>query len=514
MPTRAMRIHELDAHRLRGRRRARSICSSARAPTSARSPTRSAATASRCAAPRSGRSPSRRPDEHARSLPLERGAARALRGRAAMRIAHAPAQLERQPRAVAIGTFDGVHRGHLSRPPGGDRLGARADGDHVRSASADRARQPRRADHDARAPPRAARGGRGRRRRSSPSFTPELMRLSPEEFAETLPDVRSAPRRSPRARTSASAPGGRATSRRSLDRSGSRSSTSSRSPDVSSTAIRDARARGRRSARPRAMLGRPYELDGIVVAGDQRGGTLGYPTANLALEPRPRSARATASTPARRSTTAPRSRSARTRTTAAPSGGSSRTCSTSTATSTASGSSSSCGSASATRRCSRPRRSSSRRSAATSRRRGPPCGRSSPGRRQTKQRLRRGPRPSGRPGRRVRRSRPARGGASHVCSGKSPTTWWSWTTPRRLPRLVEHDRVVDLEASCRPDRGRSSTRGTAARGRRRRRGRRGRCRPRTSRACSRGRRARRRPVACARRPCRGRRAGRPRSRGT
>jgi riboflavin kinase/FMN adenylyltransferase len=33
------------------------------------------------------------------------------------------------------------------------------------------------------------------------------------------------------------------------------------------------------------MLGRPPELDGIVVSGDQRGGTLGYPTANLAVEP-------------------------------------------------------------------------------------------------------------------------------------------------------------------------------------------------------------------------------------
>ena len=33
------------------------------------------------------------------------------------------------------------------------------------------------------------------------------------------------------------------------------------------------------------LLGRPPELDGIVVGGDQRGGTLGYPTANLAVEP-------------------------------------------------------------------------------------------------------------------------------------------------------------------------------------------------------------------------------------
>jgi riboflavin kinase / FMN adenylyltransferase len=32
------------------------------------------------------------------------------------------------------------------------------------------------------------------------------------------------------------------------------------------------------------LLGRPLELDGIVVRGDQRGGTLGYPTANLAVD--------------------------------------------------------------------------------------------------------------------------------------------------------------------------------------------------------------------------------------
>ena len=32
------------------------------------------------------------------------------------------------------------------------------------------------------------------------------------------------------------------------------------------------------------MLGRPFELDGTVVTGDQRGGTLGYPTANIAMD--------------------------------------------------------------------------------------------------------------------------------------------------------------------------------------------------------------------------------------
>ena len=33
------------------------------------------------------------------------------------------------------------------------------------------------------------------------------------------------------------------------------------------------------------LLGRPAEVEGTVVLGDQRGGTLGFPTANLAVEP-------------------------------------------------------------------------------------------------------------------------------------------------------------------------------------------------------------------------------------
>jgi len=56
-------------------------------------------------------------------------------------------------------------------------------------------------------------------------------------------------------------------------------------PGVSSSEIRrrlhDGEVRG-----AAGLLGRPPELDGMVVPGDQRGGTLGYPTANLLLDPR------------------------------------------------------------------------------------------------------------------------------------------------------------------------------------------------------------------------------------
>jgi riboflavin kinase / FMN adenylyltransferase len=53
---------------------------------------------------------------------------------------------------------------------------------------------------------------------------------------------------------------------------------------VSSTLIRRLLRNGEveRAAR---LLGRPYEIEGLVVAGDARGGTLGYPTANLRVEP-------------------------------------------------------------------------------------------------------------------------------------------------------------------------------------------------------------------------------------
>ena len=53
---------------------------------------------------------------------------------------------------------------------------------------------------------------------------------------------------------------------------------------ISSSEIRHRLAVGEVEAAAR-LLGRPPELDGVVVTGDQRGGTLGYPTANLAVDP-------------------------------------------------------------------------------------------------------------------------------------------------------------------------------------------------------------------------------------
>jgi len=54
---------------------------------------------------------------------------------------------------------------------------------------------------------------------------------------------------------------------------------------ISSTRIRGALAEGR-VAEAAAWLGRPYRLRGTVVAGEGRGRTLGFPTANLRVHPR------------------------------------------------------------------------------------------------------------------------------------------------------------------------------------------------------------------------------------
>lgn len=53
---------------------------------------------------------------------------------------------------------------------------------------------------------------------------------------------------------------------------------------ASSSRVREAVAHGEMEL-ARALLGRPFDLDGVVVRGDDRGARLGYPTANLAPDP-------------------------------------------------------------------------------------------------------------------------------------------------------------------------------------------------------------------------------------
>jgi riboflavin kinase/FMN adenylyltransferase len=113
------------------------------------------------------------------------------------------------------------------------------------------------------------------------AFVPELQQLTPEEFAEGYlqgigaevvvagEDFRFGVRRS----------GDLAL----LERLGFEVRVAPQVEGVSSTAIRTALGEGDVVAAAE-MLGRPFELDGTVVAGDQRGGTLGYPTANLAID--------------------------------------------------------------------------------------------------------------------------------------------------------------------------------------------------------------------------------------
>lgn len=198
-----------------------------------------------------------------------------------MSVVRDPSELAVRPRAVAIGSFDGVHRGH------------RAVVDALRATGL----APTVVTFDPH--PRIALGNRvellttlerrlelladaGAEDVVVAAFTPELQQLRPEEFAERF--LRA---------TGVEAVVAGADFRFGVRRSGDLALLESLGYEVvvvpelsgvSSTAIRAALAEGdvRGAA---AMLGRPFELDGVVVAGDQRGGTLGYPTANLRLEP-------------------------------------------------------------------------------------------------------------------------------------------------------------------------------------------------------------------------------------
>jgi riboflavin kinase/FMN adenylyltransferase len=197
-----------------------------------------------------------------------------------MKVARTPAELEPRPRAVAIGTFDGVHHGHRSV---------------VRAAAEARRTTTVLTFHPH---PREVLGNRvellstlerrlellgeaGVEEALVVEFTPALAELEPEEFSSAYLGAIGA-------EVVAAGADFRFGRRRGgdlelLERLGFEARVAPHVEGVSSTEIRRLLALGDVRAAA-AMLGRPPEVEGVVVAGDRRGGTLGFPTANLRVE--------------------------------------------------------------------------------------------------------------------------------------------------------------------------------------------------------------------------------------
>ena len=198
-----------------------------------------------------------------------------------MTVTRQAAELERVPRAVAIGTFDGVHRGHRAVIGEATRTGLRATvvtfDPHPRVTLGNQVELLSSLDRRL-----ELLAGAGAEDVLVVEFTPELAALEPEVFAN---DVLLAIG----AEVIVCGVGFRFGRRRSGDIAllrglGLDAREVPLVTGVSSTLIRQHAHAGEIEAAA-AMLGRPIEVEGTVVSGDQRGGTLGFPTANLAVDP-------------------------------------------------------------------------------------------------------------------------------------------------------------------------------------------------------------------------------------
>jgi riboflavin kinase/FMN adenylyltransferase len=197
-----------------------------------------------------------------------------------VKVARAPEELERRPRAVAIGTFDGVHVGHRAVVQEAIEAGPTATvltfHPHPREALGNRvellATLERRLELLA---------DLGVAETLVVEFTPAVAELTPEEFAGSYLRAIGAELvvageefRFGRYRSGDLAL---------LERLGLETRVVPLVEGVSSTEIRRLLSLGDVRAAA-ALLGRPPEIDGTVVAGDARGGTLGFPTANLRVD--------------------------------------------------------------------------------------------------------------------------------------------------------------------------------------------------------------------------------------
>ncbi|HUC34942.1 MAG TPA: riboflavin biosynthesis protein RibF [Gaiellaceae bacterium] len=198
-----------------------------------------------------------------------------------MTVVRTPSDLESVPRAVAIGTFDGVHRGHRAAIEAAKAAGLRSTvvtfDPHPRLVLGYDVQLlttlPRRIELLQEAGPDDI---------LVLEFTEALSALEPEEFvARVLEPIGT---RAVVAAKTFRFGRGRKGDVELILRLGLEVVDVPLVEGVSSSRIRELLAAGR-MGEAATLLGRPHELEGTVVSGDQRGGTLGFPTANLAVEP-------------------------------------------------------------------------------------------------------------------------------------------------------------------------------------------------------------------------------------
>jgi len=198
-----------------------------------------------------------------------------------VKVTRSPGELGEGPRAVALGTFDGVHLGHR----------------RVIETALDTGPEPTVVTFDPH--PRTALGNRvellstlerrleligelGVEAALVVDFTLDLARLEPEEFADQV--LRPIGTRTIVAGADFRFGRGRKGDLDLLAGLGFDVNPVPLLEGVSSSGIRELIRAGDVWGAAE-LLGRPVEVEGIVVSGDARGGTLGFPTANLDVRP-------------------------------------------------------------------------------------------------------------------------------------------------------------------------------------------------------------------------------------
>lgn len=196
-----------------------------------------------------------------------------------MRSARQPGELERRPRAVAVGTFDGVHLGHRRVVEAVIATGLTPTvvtfDPHPRTVLGNRVEMISTLDRRL-----ELLAELGIEDILVVEFTLELAQLTAEEFAGAYLGAIGA--EVVAAGASFRFGRGRGGDLDLLRRLGFDARDVPPLQGVSSSLVRRLIAAGE-VERAAASLGRPVEVEGLVVAGDQRGGTLGFPTANLAV---------------------------------------------------------------------------------------------------------------------------------------------------------------------------------------------------------------------------------------